>query len=87
MRWDVADFIEVLWSDLTNVEINQMTVVGIDLIQLIFSEFLNIKVPLNMNVLMGKNHRWVSVSITGSLFIVDLEILLLLLLIDTEEEV
>lgn len=56
MRRNVADLIEVLRSDLANMQVNHMAVVGINLCKFFLSELLGIYESLNMNVLVRKNH-------------------------------
>lgn len=55
VRRDVADFVQVLRSDLADVQIDQVTVVSIDLGELLLVEVLGIEESLHMHVLVRKN--------------------------------
>lgn len=87
VRWDVAKLIQILWSNLWNVQINQVTIVCVDFIELIFSQLLSVEIPLNVNVFVWKNHWRVSVSITWSFLVIDLKVLFSLVFVNAEVEV
>ena len=57
---DVADFIDLAWSDLSDVHIDHETVVAIDLHELFLVQVFGVKVVLNINMLVGKNDIRVS---------------------------
>lgn len=56
MRRNITELIQVLRSYLRYVKIYQMTVVCINLIELVFGKILNIEKSLNMHILMRENH-------------------------------
>lgn len=64
-----------------------MAIVSVNFIELVFGKILNIKKSLNVHILMRENHRGVSVCIAWSFLVVDLEVFILLVFINTEEEV
>jgi hypothetical protein len=49
----VTNFIQVLWPDLTDVQIDQISVVGINLKEFFLIKLLCVKPSLNMNLLVG----------------------------------
>ena len=56
VRRDIAHFVEILRSDLTYVQVNQVAVVSIYFEELFFSQVFNIEEPLNVDVLVRENH-------------------------------
>ena len=56
MRRDIAHLIQVLWAHLTDVKINHVTVICVNLSQLILSEVLSVKPVLNVHVLVREDH-------------------------------
>lgn len=82
--WNVANFVINAWSHLSNVHIDQETIVSVDFEKLVFSEVLGIKVVLNITMLVRKDYIRVLKFVSWSFEIVDLKILRLLVLIKTE---
>lgn len=87
MWWNVADFINNTWSNLSNMHIDQKTIVSVDLEKLIFREIFSIDVVLNIAVLMRQDDVWVSEFVSWGFEIINLKVLLLFVLIETEVEV
>lgn len=56
LRRNVAELVKVLRSDLGDVQINQVTVVGINFKKLLLSKVLDIEETLDMDILVRKNH-------------------------------
>lgn len=56
VRGNVANFVEVLRSHLTDVEVNHVAVVGVDLGQLVLVQVLGVHPVLNVHVLMREDH-------------------------------
>jgi hypothetical protein len=82
--WNVANFVINAWSHLSNVHIDQETIVSVDFEKLVLSEVLGIKVVLNITMLVRKDYIRVLKFVSWSFEIVDLKILRLLVLIKTE---
>ena len=49
---DIADLVQVLWSDLAYVKIYQVVIVGINLSEVVPFEVVSVQVVLNMHMLM-----------------------------------
>jgi hypothetical protein len=56
VRRNVADFTEVLWSNLTDVKIDHMAVVSINLSDLVLGKILCVEPVLDVHVLVRKNN-------------------------------
>lgn len=82
VRWDVGYLIQVLRSDLADVQIYQVTVVCVDLSEFLLIELLGINESLNVHMLVRQDHGCVSVSVSRSLLVIDLEIFVLLVLVN-----
>jgi hypothetical protein len=80
--WNVAQLIQVLRSYLRDVQVNQMTVVAVELVQLLFGKILSVDEPLNVDILVRKDHRRVSVSVSRGFSVVDLKVLFPLVLVN-----
>ena len=87
MAWDVALLIKVLGSDLSDVHIDHVGIVTVNLHHLVLVIAINIDVVVRRNVLMWQDAAWLSVLVAGSLHVPYLQVTALLLLIDLEEEV
>ena len=87
VRRNVGHLIKVLGSHLTNVKVNHVAVVSVDLIQLLRGKRISLHPVLHMHMLVRKNDRGVSVMISGRLLVDNLDVSCLLILIDLEEEV
>lgn len=87
MRRDIADLVEVLGSHLTDVQINHVAIVGVDLCQFILSEIFSVEPVLDVDVLVWQDDRGVTVMIARGLSVIDLKVLLYLGLIDLEVEI
>ncbi len=87
MGRNVAHFIKVFRADLTDVEIDHMAIVCVDLSQLFLSEVFGVEPVLNVHMLMRKDNGRVTVVVARSLGIKDLEVLGDLVLINLKEEV
>lgn len=82
MSRNVAHFIQVLGSHLTDVEIDHMTVICVNFKHLVFSQSICVKPVEYMHVLVRKNYRGVSVVIPWCLFVVDLNVLIAFVFVD-----
>jgi len=87
VRRDIADFTEVLGANLTDVKIDHMTVVSIYLSNFVLRKILCVEPVLNVDMLVRKNNRWVTMVVARGLSVKDLEVLRHLLLINLEVEV
>lgn len=87
MRRNVRNLVEVLGSHLTNVKINHVAIVSIDLIKFFRIQGISVNPVLNVHMLVRKDHRGVSVVVSRSFPVEDLEVLRNLILINFEEEV
>jgi len=87
VRRNVADFTEVLWSNLTDVKIDHMAVVSINLSDLVLGKILCVEPVLDVHVLVRKNNWRVAVMVARGLGVKDLEVLRNFVLINLEEEV
>jgi hypothetical protein len=85
--WDIASLINNSRSNLSDVHIDQKTVISINFEQFIFSQFLGVHIMLDITVLVGKDHIWMSVLVSWSLKIVDLKVLALFGLINAKVEI
>ena len=72
MWWDVAHFINNSWSNLSDMHIDQKTVVSVDLEKLIFCEIFGVNVVLDIAVLMREDDVWVSEFVSWSFEIINL---------------
>ena len=84
---DVALGIEVVWSDLRDVHINQVRVVRVNVQHLVLIVAVDVDGVLHIEDLMWQDDLWVAVLVSGGLEVVKLQIPLILLLVDLEEEV
>ena len=75
VRGYITHLIQILRSYLTNVKIDHMAIIGINLSQFILCQALSIKPVMNMDVLVGKDNRWTSVVVTRRLNVKDLKVL------------
>ena len=85
--WDVTLLVEILWSDLGDVHVDQIGIVGINVQHLVSIVSVNVNWVLNMEVFMWKNHMWMTMLVSRSFHIENLQIPVFFLLIDLEEEV
>lgn len=83
----VTHFIQVLRSYLTDVEIDHMTVICINLKHLIFRQSICINPVGYVHVLMREHYRWMSVVIPWCFFVVDLNVLITFVFVNLEKEV
>lgn len=84
---DVGYLVQVAWAHLTDVEVNQVVVVSVDLGELIAGEILGIEPVGDVHMLMRECNRGVAVVVSGSLNVLKLQVGLRLILIDLEVEV
>ena len=84
---DVADLIDLAWSDLSDVHIDHETVVAIDLHKLFLVQVLGVKVVLNISVLVGKNDVRVSELVAWRLHVGHSNVLVDFVGIEAEVEV
>ena len=75
---NVGNFVQVLRADLTDVQVDQVIVVSVDLSHLIVGKILGIEPVRDVNVLMRECNRRMSVVIARSLLVVDTDVALLL---------
>ena len=75
MWWDVADFINNTWSNLSNMHIDQKTIVSVDLEKLFFGEIFSFHIVLNIAVLMRQDNVWMSEFVSRGFEIINLKIL------------
>ena len=75
MWWDVADLVDDAWSNLSDVHIDEKTVVGVDLSELVFGQVSGVEVVLDIAVLVWKDDVWMSELVSWGFEIVDLEVL------------
>lgn len=50
LRRNITHLVEVLWSDLRDVQIDHMTVVSVDLVEFVFREVLSVQIVLDVDV-------------------------------------
>lgn len=86
-RRDVALLVQVLRSDLGNVQVDEISIIGINLHQLLLGQVTHIHLLLRMHAFMGNCHRGVSVGVSGRFEVVHPFVALLLALVHGEEEV
>ena len=84
---DVTLWVKIIWSDLSDVKVNQVTVVTIEFKQFVSLETSCVDIVLYVDVLMWENVVRLSVFVTGSLNVVNFEIGILLGLIHCEVKV
>ena len=87
VAWDVVLLIKVLRTDLSDVHVNHVSIVTVNLHHLVLVIAIDIDVVARRNVLMWQDAAWLSELVAGSLHVPDLQVTALLLLIDLEEEV
>jgi len=56
VRGNVANFVEVLGSHLTDVQVDHVAVVGVDLGQLVLVQVLGVQPVLDVHVLVREDH-------------------------------
>jgi hypothetical protein len=84
---DVADFVEVVRPHLTDVQVDHVAVVGINLVQLGIGKICSVKPVLHMHMLVRESNRWVTVMVARGLLVVNADILGGFVLINLEVEV
>ena len=52
LGWYIALFLKIIWSDLSNVQIDQVCIVAIDLHQLVLVVTINVNVITHIDMLM-----------------------------------
>lgn len=52
VRRNIRNLVKVLWTDLANVQINHMAIVGIDFVELFRVQRVSVNPVLYMNMLM-----------------------------------
>jgi hypothetical protein len=82
--WDIHSFLDVAWSDLSNVHIYHQGIITIDLKQFIFSEGFWIDVSLDVDPFVWKDDVWMSVFISWGFKVVNLDISIHLVFIVAE---
>ena len=87
VAWDVVLLIKVLRTDLSDVHVNHVSIVTVNLHHLVLVIAIDIDVVARRNVLMWQDAAWLSELVAGSLHVPDLQVTALLLLINLEEEV
>jgi len=85
--WNVTFRVKVFGSNLSDMKVNQVAVVAVKLKQLISFEASCVNVVLNVNVLMGQDVMGLSVLVAWRVDVVNFEISLLFVLVDSEEKV
>jgi len=85
--WNIADLIQVLWSDLRNVQISQEGVVAVELPLLLLSQTGGVDVVGGGDVFVWQNNLWLAELVTWGLHIVHGQVVGDLGLIDLEEKV
>ena len=85
--WNVARLINNTRSNLSDVHIDQKTVISINFEQFVFSQFFGVQIMLDVTVLVGKDHVWMSVLVSWSFKIVDLKVLALFVFINAKVEI
>ena len=84
---DIALFVKVLRSDLSDVHVNHVSIVAVDLHHLISVASINVDVVRRADVFMRQDDLRLAVLVSRSFHVPDLQVALLLLLIDFKEEV
>jgi hypothetical protein len=84
---DVRGFIQILGPYLTDVEIDQVRVVGIDLCHLFLIQTVGIQPVSDVHMLVRKGDRWVSVMVARGLLVEDANVGVTLGLVNLEVEV
>lgn len=74
MSWNIALFVNYAWSYLSNVHINHKTVVSINFEKFILGQRFSFNVMLNIDMLVWKNHIWMSKFISWGLSIENSEV-------------
>ena len=87
VAWDVALLIKVLRTDLSNMHVNHVSIVTVNLHHLVLVIAIDIDVVARRNVLMWQDAAWLSELVAGSFHVPDLQVTALLLLINFEEEI
>jgi len=87
LGWDVALLFQVIGTDLSNVHINHVGVVSINLNHLILVVSIHIDVVAWADVLVGQNHLGLSVLVAWGVHVPQLHVASLFLLIHLKEEV
>lgn len=85
--WDVALFNEVLRSDLSNVHVNQVSVMTVDFHHLILVVTIHVNIVIWRDMLMRKNNLWLSVLVSWSIHVCKMHVASFFLLINLKEEI
>ena len=75
---DVADLIDLTWSDLSNVHVNHVRVEAVDIEHLILVVAVNVDGVLHVEVFVGQDHVWMAVLVARSTHVVNFQISVLL---------
>lgn len=87
MGRDVAHFVKVAWAHLTDVKVDHVAIVSVDLCQLVISKVGSVEPVLDVHVLMRKSDGRVTMVVARGLLVVDANILGGLVFINLEVEV
>ena len=87
VRRHVALFLNDAGTDLSDMHVDHETIVSVDFEKLIVSEILGIKEVLDIHMLVWQNNVRVSVLVSRSLQVEHAEVFVLLVLVNTKEEV
>jgi len=85
--WYVADGIEVVRADLSDVHVDHQRVPCVDLEHLFAVLTVHVDVVVGVDVLVGSDGRWLAVNVARGVHIEESHVGVLLLFIDAEEEV
>lgn len=75
MRRDVAYLINHAWSHLSDVHVDQKTVVSVDFKQFVFGQVFRLEVVLDIAVLVRKDYVRVSIFVAWSFEVIYFQIL------------
>jgi hypothetical protein len=56
MRWDVRNLVQILRAHLTDVQIDHVVIVSVDLVQLVTVQRISFDPVLHVHVLVRENH-------------------------------
>lgn len=75
MRRDVAYLINHTWSHLSDVHVDQKTVVSVDFKQLVFGQVFSLEVVLDIAMLVRQDHVRVSIFVAWGFKVINFQIL------------
>jgi hypothetical protein len=86
MGWNIINFLNDTWSNLSNVHINKKTIISIYFLKFFWSQLLGINIMLNIAVLMRKNNIRVSIFVTWGFKINNFKVFLCFLSVKAKEK-